>query len=148
MTRLFTGALLGACLIGLFSATAETAPTKSLFVLTASRGDTENGVLKLNLLHPEIIYFSDRPERVGGKMSAKEFFKSWTERTDSFADDPPNASLSLAGDDGNPCIMELMSGRLSGQTATFQYKVLAGQPPASFGRAFLFIDGKVIGINL
>lgn len=47
---------------------------------------------------PATILFSDRPKRIAGHMDTKEFVAFWSEGKDSFAKDPPNATLSIFGE--------------------------------------------------
>lgn len=71
-----------------------------LYVLTGSSGtfvkddgDTETYTLKINAVSPDIIYFSDRPDRIAGDQSLLYFISSWDAYT--FNLDPPNAAIVL-----------------------------------------------------
>ena len=44
---------------------------------------------------PTTLLFSDRPDRVTGHLTAQDFFDSWAVGDDSFAENPPNAVLSI-----------------------------------------------------
>jgi hypothetical protein len=41
------------------------------------------------------IVFADRPDRAAGHVLTKDFLKEWDGGSDSFAEDPPNATLSV-----------------------------------------------------
>lgn len=82
-------------------ANVERKEIQALFVQTAKSVVFENGKLTLNGLAPTTLYFSDRPDRVVGHITSDEFLDAWDEGEDSFADDPPNAALSVFSHDGD-----------------------------------------------
>jgi hypothetical protein len=43
-------------------------------------------------------FFSERPQRVVGHLSYRKLVDQWGEGEDSFAEDPPNAVLSILED--------------------------------------------------
>jgi hypothetical protein len=116
--------------------------TKILFVLSAASGSVEDGTLTLLGVH-SVIYFSDRPARIAGHRSVEDFVAAWDEGSDSFAADPPNATLSVLGAEApEDVVIELTSAELDGDALRFGFTVLEGSPPeGAFGPASLFIDG-------
>ena len=68
---------------------------EALFVQTAGGMTFADGVLTLSGMAPTTLLFSDRPDRVTGHLTAQDFFDSWAVGDDSFADNPPNAVLSI-----------------------------------------------------
>lgn len=76
-------------------------------------------------------------------MLTSEFIKSWGEGTDSFAKDPPNATVSVLGGSGSEikdAVVELTSAKLDGDNLVFDVKVLEGDLAGASGPASLFID--------
>ncbi len=63
----------------------------------ASGATLADGKLTLTDVAPSTIYFSDRPERIAGHMATSTFVASWDQGDDSFAENPPNAALSILG---------------------------------------------------
>ena len=121
----------------------ESAEPDFLLVLSGRSGSIEGNKLVLNGV-PSVIYFSDRPARIAGHMTMNEFFDTWYKGNDSFAIDPPNATLSLLSH-GEPShvVLELVSVAPSDDDSiSFGIRVLKGTPPSGvFGAATLFIDG-------
>jgi len=118
-----------------------------LFVINAERGVISADKLELENVANAVIYFSDRPDRIAGHIALESFLKSWNKSLDSFADDPPNAVLSIT-DDGkafNTIVVELLNPILEGAKLRFQVKILEGTVPATGSIPFthdpLFIDG-------
>ena len=79
----------------------STEPT-FLYVQTAHSGTLSDEqadgrrILKLNNVSPTTVYFSDRPDRITGHESTAEFIAQWSEGSDSFAQNPPNAATRIA----------------------------------------------------
>ena len=63
---------------------------EALYVQTTKGGAFKDGVLTLNSLAPTVLWFSDRPDRVVGRVTPEEFLNASGEGEDSFANDPPN----------------------------------------------------------
>ena len=127
-------------------ANVEPKEIQALFVQTAKSVVFENGRLTLNGLAPTTLYFSDRPDRVVGHITSDEFLDAWDEGEDNFADDPPNAALSVFSHDGDEIhdiVVVLKDPALNGDVMTYNVEVLDGEMPASGGPSSLFID--VIG---
>jgi hypothetical protein len=133
-----------------------------LFVQAAGAGTFEPADggsghrLTLSGVTPQVVWFSDRPERQSGHIPLHEFVDAWAGY--GFADDPPNAALSVLGaDDGvDMVVVELGTPEYDPATGTIHYPVtlldeatgnlshLASDLDAgvadSFGTASLFID--------
>ena len=121
----------------------ESAEPDFLLVLNGRSGSIEGDKLALSGV-PSVIYFSDRPARIAGQMTMKDFLDTWYKGSDSFAIDPPNATLSLLGPEGpSDIVIELVSVSLGDDgSISFDIRVLKGTPPSGvFGAATLFIDG-------
>ena len=109
-----------------------------LFVLSGTSGSVDGETLTLEGV-PAIVTFSDRPERIAVDVP----LEGLSDAGDAFADDPPNAVLSVLTDEGiTNVVLELTSTTVDGSTASFGYDILAGDPPeGDFGPASLFVDG-------
>jgi len=124
--------------------TAEGKSVQYLFVQSAHSISTRGDKLTLHGVNPSTLFFSDRPERITGHGATEEWVKTWSEGDDSFAANPPNATLSiLGGDDIEDVVVVLRDPQLTGSRLTYTVKVLDGKLPASGGASSLFID--VIG---
>jgi hypothetical protein len=111
-----------------------------LFVQNSLGGSYDGQRITLNGVGAT-IFFSDRPERVAGKVLTSEFISHWDKGSDNFQSNPPNATLSILTDQGvNSVVVELTEPRLEKQTLSYKVKVLQGKLPTSFDEASLFID--------
>ena len=89
------------------------------------------------------IVFADRPFRAAGHVLTKHFLKEWDEGSDSFAKDPPNATISVLSGEGDAvedAVVVLKSPKLDGDKLTFEVTVLEGSLSKATGPASLFID--------
>jgi len=124
--------------------TAQADEIEALFVQSATGMAYENGRLTLNGVAPTTLMFSDRPQRVTGHVPTEEFLDAWSDGDDSFANDPPNAVLSIFSEDEvNDVVVVLKDPALDADSFSYQVDVLDGEMPASGGASSLFID--VIG---
>jgi hypothetical protein len=92
---------------------------------------------------PNSIVFADRPVRAAGHVLTSEFIKQWDVGKDSFAKDPPNATISVMSSDGTSvkdAVVVLKSPKLEGGQLTFEVAVLEGDLANATGPASLFID--------
>jgi hypothetical protein len=111
-----------------------------LFVQNSASGSFDGKRLTLKGVG-STLYFSDRPERITGHLSTSEFVGHWTKGTDSFAANPPNATLSILGaKDVRSAVVVLTNPKLDGNNLSYSVKVLEGKLPASFKESSLFID--------
>jgi hypothetical protein len=115
----------------------------SLAVLNSGGAKLEGGKLTMSSIAPNSIVFADRPVRAAGHVLTSEFIKQWDEGADSFAKDPPNATISVMNSDGTAiedAVVVLKSPKLEGNTLTFDVAVLEGEVKTANGPASLFID--------
>jgi hypothetical protein len=118
----------------------ESASPSRLFVITAPSGSLQDN--QLTLQQPsQVLYFTDRPSRQAGHISLLRFIGRWSKGEDSFADNPPNATLSvLSGGKEANTVLELTDPQVEEGKLIFTVKTLEGEVPASFKRSALFID--------
>jgi hypothetical protein len=121
-------------------------PVPSLAVLNAAGAKLDGGKLVLTGVSPTTIVFADRPVRAAGHEMTKQFLMQWDEGKDSFAKDPPNATVSILG--ANPgevsdAVLVLKTPKLEGTTLTFDVQVLEGTLSGS-GPAAVFIDAFAV----
>ncbi len=114
----------------------------AMFVQSAHEMTFDGERLTLHGLSPATLYFSDRPERVVGHLTPRQFVELWAEGENSFADDPPNAVLSFLdeADSIDDAIFVLQEPRLEGDLITYKIAVLEGSVPSSSRSCSLFID--------
>jgi hypothetical protein len=139
------------------AASGETIEAELLFVQEAEGVSFEGDTLTLIGVRPHVLFFTDRPQRVAGYLAFDEFLAEVSTGPDSFAADPPNATLvSLEGDEFVDVVLELvdepvlMDGNLA-----FNVSIIEGLPPDAAGRSALFIDtvgrpmspGSVAGVH-
>jgi len=112
-----------------------------LFVQCADSATLEDGLLRLGDVSPTTIYFSDRPERVAGHLTTDEFIGNWGEGENSFAANPPNATLSIAvGETPQEIVVVLTEPRLEDGDLLYNVEVLEGATAATGEGSSLFID--------
>jgi hypothetical protein len=122
---------------------AKDAMIPSLAVINSRGAALQGNVLTMNGVSPNSIVFADRPFRAAGHVLTKHFLREWDEGSDSFAKDPPNATISVLGADGDSvedAVVVLKAPKLEGDTLTFQVSVLEGSLSKATGPASLFID--------
>jgi hypothetical protein len=115
-----------------------------LFVQTAKNIAYKDGVLTLQEVSPVTVFFSDRPQRIVGNVRNDLFLKKWTEGSNSFKSDPPNAVLSIFNDKAPPtsAVVVLNNPRLEGKNLAYDVRALKGDLPANGVEGTLFIDGS------
>ncbi|WP_119271942.1 hypothetical protein [Taklimakanibacter deserti] len=120
-----------------------TAPVPSLAVLNSEGATLADGKLTLTGVSTNTIVFADRPVRSAGHQTTAQFIMQWDEGKDSFAVDPPNATVSVLGSNGSgvsDAVVVLTKPKLDGTTLTFDVKTLEGSLEGANGPAALFID--------
>jgi hypothetical protein len=128
--------------IGAPSAAAKPEIVPSLFVLN-SRGATLQGdTLTLTGVMPSSIIFADRPVRSAGHQPTADVIAEWGSGDDSFAKNPPNATVSVFGKDGlvKDAVVVLKNPKLEGDKLTFNVQTLEGDLTGGDGAAAVFID--------
>ena len=138
--------------------TADPNQAELLFVQEAQGIAFDGDMLTMKGVKPSILFFTDRPERVAGYWTLDEFMNEVSTGPDSFAKDPPNATLvSLEGDAFVDVVLELAE-RPRHENGDFIYpsvRIIGGEPPAIGGAAALFVDtigrpmspGSVAGVH-
>ncbi|MGI9374432.1 MAG: hypothetical protein ACR2OJ_18260 [Hyphomicrobiales bacterium] len=129
------------------SAHAETIP--SLFVLNAKGAKLDGNTLTLNGVSANSIIFADRPTRAAGHIPTRSLVDDWSQGDDSFAKTPPNATVSVAADEGKSTkeiVVTLKSPKLDGETLIFDVNVIQGDIQGANGAATVFVD--IIGMPL
>ena len=126
--------------IGTPSAAAKPEIVPSLFVLN-SRGATLQGeTLTLTGVTPSSIIFADRPVRAAGHQSTADVIAEWASGDDSFAKNPPNATVSVLGKDGSvkDAVVVLKNPKLDGDKLSFSVQTLEGDLAGGDGPAAVF----------
>lgn len=121
-----------------------TGPVPSLAVINADGATLEGNTLTLTGVSANSIVFADRPVRAAGHVRTEQFIMQWDEGKNSFAIDPPNATVSVLGGDGSDVsdvVVTLTKPKLEGTNLTFEVAVLEGTLDGAKGPAALFIDG-------
>ena len=122
---------------------AKEAMIPSLAVINSRGASLQGNILTMTEVSPNSIVFADRPFRAAGHVLTKHFLKEWDEGSDSFAKDPPNATISVLsaeGDSVEDAVVVLKSPKLEGDKLTFEVSVLEGGLSKATGPASLFID--------
>lgn len=115
----------------------------SLAVINSQGATLQGNLLTMTGVGSNSIIFADRPFRAAGHVLTKHFLKEWDEGSDSFAKDPPNATISVLGaeaDTVEDAVVVLKSPKLEGDKLTFEVSVLEGGLSKATGPASLFID--------
>lgn len=122
-------------------ASTEQEEAELLFVQNSRTVSLANGQLKLVGASGNTLYFSDRPERIVGRVTTQEFVDHWAPGDDSFKKDPPNAVLTTEHDgDAVEVTLVLKNPVLEGRTLTYSVEILDGPQEVSGDWASLFID--------
>ena len=122
---------------------AKGAMIPSLAVVNSRGATLQGNVLTMTDVGANSIVFADRPYRAAGHVLTKDFLKEWDEGSDSFAKDPPNATISVLSADGGSvedAVVVLKSPKLEGGNLSFEVSVLEGGLSKATGPASLFID--------
>jgi len=122
-------------------ATPEVVP--SLVVFNASEASLQGGKLVLRGVAPNSIVFADRPVRVAGHDLTKHIVEDWAAGSDSFAKDPPNATVSAFTKDGSgikDVVAVLKTPKLDGDRLTFDVEAFEGDLKGADESAAVFID--------
>ena len=111
---------------------------------TGMEYDKAKGTLRLKNISASTLFFTDRPVRMAGHYHTRgEFLPLWSEGPDSFAKNPPNATLSIL-EVGNPdlqnAVVTLRNPRIHGNDLIYDIKIVEGTLPQAAGAAVLFID--------
>jgi hypothetical protein len=119
----------------------------SLIVLNSDGASLAGGTLTLTGVSANAIIFADRPVRSAGHALTDHLLEEWAEGSDSFAKDPPNATVSAFSKDGSTirdAVVVLKSPKHEGDRLSFAVEVLEGSLDGADGPASIFID--IIGL--
>jgi hypothetical protein len=98
----------------------STQKAQFLFVQNAKELTFHKGVMSLHGVNPVTVCFTGRPERIAGQMPTSKIVPMWSEGTNSFTADPPNATLSIfTGDSVSNFVLVLRDPRVSGDDLSF-----------------------------
>ncbi len=115
----------------------------SLIVMNSDGATLENGKLTLTGVSTNAIVFADRPVRAAGHSPTSVLLEEWADGSDSFAADPPNATVSVFGetsDEVYDAVVVLKSPKMDGNNLVFDVDVLEGSLTGAKGAAAVFID--------
>jgi len=121
----------------------------SLIVMNAAGATLTGNKLTLVGAAPNAIIFADRPVRAAGHALTAHLLEEWATGSDSFAKDPPNATVSVFDKDGSTvkdAVVTLRSPKADGANIVFDVAVLEGDLAGAAGPASVFID--IIGMPL
>ena len=149
-------AILAACLAALAVAAEAQSPPRtigqpqrpvlvpSFIVINAQGAQLANQKLVLTGVSPNAIVFADRPRRSAGHAMVAHLLEEWSSAApNSFAKDPPNATVSVLFKAKNAvldAVVVLRSPKLEGDTLTFDVHVLEGSLTGADGPATVFVD--------
>ena len=106
--------------------------------------DKAKGTLRMKNIGRSTLFFTDRPVRMAGHYHTRdEFLKLWSEGPDSFAKNPPNATLSIlevGKADLQNAVINLRNPRMQGKDLIYDITLIEGTVPQAAGDAVLFID--------
>jgi hypothetical protein len=132
---------LAMCLFATAQAEEKSEMTDLLFVQNSHDVSLEKGKLTLKKIGSTTLFFTDRPKRTAGHMTTKDFVDEWSEGDNSFAADPPNATLSIFGQDEIvDIVLTLKNPRLEGENLIYDIAVLEEDVGPVSGESSLFID--------
>jgi hypothetical protein len=116
----------------------------SLIVMNAAGATLEGSTLTLKGIAPNSIVFADRPVRAAGHSLTSVLLDEWNpDYPDSFAADPPNATVSVFGETDDQvydAVVTLRNPQMQGADLAFDVDVLEGSLAGASGPAAVFID--------
>jgi hypothetical protein len=131
--------------IGVASNAKQIVP--SLIVMNSRGATLQGATLTLIGVSPNAIIFADRPVRSAGHALTAHLLEEWAPGSESFAQDPPNATVSVFNKDASTvkdAVVVLKAPKLDGDKLTFDVQVLEGDLANADGPASVFID--IIGL--
>lgn len=111
-----------------------------LFIQDAQSVEFHKDTMILKDAKPQVLYFSDRPQRIAGHLTREEAREIVAE---SFKNVPPNAVLVIFGKEKSTDIVMTLTSppRIDGEDLVFdRIKIINGTPPQRGGANALFID--------
>lgn len=114
-----------------------------LFIQNAKSASFDGKILTIFQSDKNIIYFSDRPYRIAGKIKAQQFSKIWnSNKNNSFKKDNPNAAISFYQKNGEAGILtaKLSNFRNTESNVYYDMKILSGKMPKEVREIVIVID--------
>ncbi len=113
-----------------------------MFAVTGSGFEMNlDGRVTIKGVSAATLFFSDRPYRLTGHVATDDFVSQWDVGDDNFAEDPPNALISIFEEDTvNDVVVVLTEPKLSDGDLSFAVTVTDGDLAPSDGPVSLFID--------
>jgi len=121
----------------------QLAGIEAMFVQVARDFSKDGDKVTFHGLSPATLFFSDRPQRVVGHLTAEQFVGEWDKGENSFAEDPPNGVISFleTGDEApEDAIVVLKDPALDGDSITYSVELLEGSLPERGTACSVFID--------
>jgi len=116
----------------------------SMIVLNARGAKLTGQKLVLEGIAPNAIVFADRPIRSAGHALTRHLLEEWSSTApDSFAKDPPNATVSVlnkAKGEVIDAVMVLKAPKLEGDRLTFDVDIIEGNLAGGDGAVSVFLD--------
>ena len=149
MRNLFVAAVMAVASIGASQAQDQSMAQDDqlawLFVQTASSMTFDGTTLTMIGLAPATTAFSDRPYRKVVPINHEAFLSFWSDGSDNFTLDPPNAGFSALVDGQlHTAVVELSVPKLDGDRFSYTVKLLEGDIPPSGLAASLLIDDSLV----
>lgn len=123
----------------------SSAPASYLFVVAAGKGnldynnDSKTYTLSLNIPDlNQVLMFADRPNRTIKYITGTELQNLWTNGTNNFKTDPPNAVLSSIAIP--PTVVVLGQMKVDNNTITYTFSCDKNLTPANLSHITLTID--------
>ena len=119
----------------------------ALIVMNSAGARLDGSKLVLTGVAQNSIIFADRPVRAAGHALTAHLLEEWAVGSDSFAKDPPNATVSVfdkSGTSVKDAVVTLKNPKVEGSQLTFDVAVLEGDLANGDGPASVFID--IIGM--
>jgi hypothetical protein len=116
---------------------------QALFVQDAKGVELRKESIILKEPNDHLIFFCDRPVREAGFLTWDAFMDSVTSGENSFAENPPNAALTIVDKEGkiHELILFLMDKPIKAENKiTFPVEYIIGGPYPIDGKVVMFID--------
>ena len=120
----------------------DAAPGTSWLAIQNATAMTFDGkVLTLQGISPTVVAFTDRPKRMAADVPLDLVLKGWDKGKDSLKKDPPNAGVSVVSEGAiQTAVVVLINPRRTGDSLSYDVRVLEGTLPSSGGPTSIFID--------
>ena len=121
----------------------ESSECEALFVQEGRAMAFDGAQLTLKQASPHLVFFCDRPERTAGHLTWEAFMGQVSEGENSFAENPPNAAVSIIAKDGtveDAVVTLTEKPTRRGDEIVFPLTIIDGELPKIGGVTLLFID--------